>query len=259
MAAILVLTACKEAEKAANVAETVTEGTVDAVKDAASGAVENATGAVKDAADKVKTTTAFSTEKEKLGYAFGHQFAKNLVAGNLQETISAETLTQAIKDSLSGAEPKMTDEEMRVAVEGYQTRMQAEAAAEAEASKAKGGEFLAENKSKEGVVTTESGLQYIVLEEGKGAAPSDGKNVEVNYKGSLIDGTVFDSSYDRGQSATFPLDGVIPGFTEGLKLMKEGGKVKLFIPSDLAYGVKAPPSIGPNQTLIFEVELIAVK
>jgi len=239
LAATMAVSACNAEEKAAEVTETVTEA-VDSVKEAA-------------------TPSAFSTDQEKLGYAFGHQFAKNLVAGKLQDEVSAETLSQAIKDALSGAEPKMTDEEMRAAVEGFQAKAQAKAAAEAEAAKAKGTEFLAANKDKKGVVTTESGLQYIMVEEGKGTTPTDDKSVEVNYKGSLIDGTGFDSSYDRGQSATFPLNGVIPGFTEGLKLMKEGGKIKLFIPSDLAYGVQAPPSIGPNQALIFEVELIAVK
>jgi len=297
LAATMVISACNAEEKATELTETVTEAasaakeaaadaantvkdattetvteTVNAAKDAASTVKDATTETVTEAVDGVKevaadakeaavaaTTSAFSTDQEKLGYAFGHQFAKNLVAGKLQDSVSAETLSQAIKDALSGAEPKMTDEEMRAAVENFQAKAQEKAAAEAEAAKAKGTEFLAANKDKEGVVTTESGLQYIIVEEGKGATPTDDKSVEVNYKGSLIDGTVFDSSYDRGQSATFPLNGVIPGFTEGLKLMKEGGKIKLFIPSDLAYGVQAPPSIGANQALIFEVELIAVK
>lgn len=298
LAATLAISACNAEEKVANVADKVSEAT-ESVKDAAatikdaagtvtdatSGKVADVAGDVKDAMTETKDVavtetaetkdaavaavtetaetatkpSAFSTEKEKLGYAFGHQFAKNLVAGKLQESVSADTLAQAIKDAFSGAEPQMSDDEMRVAVEGFQAKAQAVAAEAAEAAKAKGTEFLAANKAKEGVVTTESGLQYIVLEEGKGATPADDKSVEVNYKGSLIDGTVFDSSYDRGQAATFPLNGVIPGFTEGLKLMKEGGKIKLFIPSDLAYGVQAPPSIGPNQALIFEIELIAVK
>ena len=258
-------------------AGSVKDAVVETTQDVASGAKEvavDAKDAVVDTAGNVKDAVvetaqvetaqdviapAFSTEQEKLGYAFGHQFARNLVASNLTDAISADAMAQAIKDSLSGAEPKMTDQEMQAAVQNYQTKLQAEAAAKAEEAKAQGTEFLAANKDKPGVVTTESGLQYIIEEEGKGATPTDDQSVEVNYKGTLIDGTVFDSSYDRGQSATFPLNGVIPGFTEGLKLMKEGGKIKLFIPSDLAYGVQAPPAIGPNQALIFEVELIAVQ
>lgn len=256
VAATFAITACNEKET--DVAGTVSEAT-ETVKDAASEAVSSAADSVKEAAADVVSKPGLSTDEEKLGYAFGHQFAKNLVAGQLQDSLSADAMAMAIKDSLSGAEQRMTDEEMRAAVEGFQAKAAEKAAAEAEAAKAKGVEFLAANKDKPGVVTTESGLQYIIVEEGKGAVPADDKSVEVNYKGSLIDGTVFDSSYDRGQSATFPLNGVIPGFTEGLKLMKEGGKIKLFIPSDLAYGVQAPPAIGPNQALIFEVELIAIK
>lgn len=279
LAATLALGACNSEDKAANVVEAVAEKTAavtDKVAETAQDAVSSAKEVAVDAKDAVVDTAgnvkdavvetaqdvvapAFSTEQEKLGYAFGHQFARNLVASNLTDAISADAMAQAIKDSLSGAEPKMTDQEMQAAVQNYQTKLQAEAAAKAEEAKAQGTEFLAANKDKPGVVTTESGLQYIIEEEGKGATPTDDQSVEVNYKGTLIDGTVFDSSYDRGQSATFPLNGVIPGFTEGLKLMKEGGKIKLFIPSDLAYGVQAPPAIGPNQALIFEVELIAVQ
>lgn len=277
VAATLAITGCNADEKAAdlvgNATEAVKDAASEAVTNAAEGAKEVASEAVSKATEGVKDTVAgakdavtsavgssgLATDEEKLGYAFGHQFAKNIVAGNLTEDISVDAMTQAIRDSLTGVESKMTDEEMQAAVQSYQTKLQAEAAAKAEAAKTEGVEFLAANKDKEGVVTTESGLQYVMLEEGKGATPTDEQSVEVNYKGTLIDGTVFDSSYDRGQSATFPLNGVIPGFTEGLKLLKEGGKIKLFIPSELAYGVQAPPAIGPNQALIFEVELIAVK
>ena len=289
--ATLALTACKSeseagkaVEAAANAATEAASEAVNDVKDVAAGATaavvegaEEATKAVVEGAENVAENVtetaekavdkaadvvaggAYETDQERLGYAFGHQFAKNLVAGDLKDAVSADALSAAIKDSLDGKEPRMTQEEMRAAVEKYQTDLQAKAAAAAEENKAKGEAFLAENKGKDGVVTTESGLQYKVIEEGKGASPTEDKSVEVNYKGTLVDGTVFDSSYDRGQSATFPLNGVIPGFTEGLKLMKEGGKYVLYIPSDLAYGVQAPPTIGSNQTLIFEVELIAVK
>ena len=250
---------------AKDVAVDAKDAVVDTAGNVKDAVVETTQVATPEAGEDVKETSssatlsALSTDEEKLGYAFGHQFAQNIVAGNLAEDISVEAMTQAIKDSLSGVSSKMTDEEMQAAVLNYQTKLQAEAAAKAEEAKSKGVEFLAANKDKPGVVTTESGLQYIIEEEGKGATPTGEQSVEVNYKGSLIDGTVFDSSYDRGQPATFPLNGVIPGFTEGLKLMKEGGKIKLFIPADLAYGVQAPPAIGPNQALIFEIELIAVK
>lgn len=126
-------------------------------------------------------------------------------------------------------------------------------------NKAEGAAFLAENGKKEGVITTKSGLQYKVLTEGEGAAPSATDNVTVNYKGTTIDGNEFDSSYKRGTPATFPLNRVIPGWTEGLQLMKEGAKYQFYIPSDLAYGSRgAGRDIGPNSTLIFDVELIKV-
>ncbi|MDD4916026.1 MAG: FKBP-type peptidyl-prolyl cis-trans isomerase [Methylococcales bacterium] len=129
-----------------------------------------------------------------------------------------------------------------------------------EENKAAGEAFLAENAKKPGVVTTPSGLQYLVLTEGTGASPGATSNVSVNYRGATIDGQEFDSSYKRGEPATFPLNRVIPGWTEGLQLMKEGGKTRLFIPSNLAYGARqAGPAIGPNSTLIFDVELIKVE
>ena len=124
----------------------------------------------------------------------------------------------------------------------------------------KGKEYLAENGKRKEVKTTASGLQYEVLKEGTGASPKATSTVEVHYKGTLIDGTEFDSSYKRGQTISFPLNRVIPGWTEGLQLMKEGGKGRLVIPSNLAYGAAgAPPVIGPNETLVFEIELIKVK
>ena len=127
-------------------------------------------------------------------------------------------------------------------------------------NKKKGEEFLAENKKKPGVKTTESGLQYLVLKEGTGKKPELDDNVLCHYHGTLIDGTVFDSSVDRGEPASFPVNRVIPGWTEVLQLMKEGSKWRVFIPSKLAYGQRgAPPKIGPNETLIFEIELLQVK
>lgn len=249
------------ADKVMDKTAEVADKGVDAVKDGVA-AVENSAvvGKGKEAVDAVaKKVGAYKSEKDQLGYAFGYQFAKNLEQNELQKDISASSVNDAISDVLSGKEARMSDQEMANAVQVFRERKMEEAKAVSEESKKKGEEFLATNKAKEGILTTESGLQYKVLEQGKGATPEDGKSVEVNYKGTLVDGTVFDSSYDRGQSATFPVNGVIPGFTEGLKLMKEGGKYVFYIPSDLAYGDQAPPSIGANQTLIFEVELIKVK
>jgi FKBP-type peptidyl-prolyl cis-trans isomerase len=127
-------------------------------------------------------------------------------------------------------------------------------------NKKEGEDFLVQNKNKEGVITTDSGLQYIIIKEGEGNNPQDGDKVKVNYRGTLLDGTEFDSSYKRGEPAVFPLNGVIPGWTEALKLLKVGGRYRLFIPSDLAYGVRgAAPRIGPNALLIFEVELLGIE
>ncbi|MBT8114426.1 MAG: FKBP-type peptidyl-prolyl cis-trans isomerase, partial [Arenicella sp.] len=125
-------------------------------------------------------------------------------------------------------------------------------------NKAKGEAYLVENKGKEGVIVTESGLQYQVLREGKGKSPTQEGSAKVHYRGTLIDGTAFDSSYERNEPATFPVAGLIPGFTEGLLLMKEGAKYRLVIPSDIAYGERASGPIGPNEVLVFEVELLEV-
>ena len=145
------------------------------------------------------------------------------------------------------------------------TSRNAAQAAQAETNKVEGTAFLAENAGREGIVTTDSGLQYEVIEAGSGRSPSETDQVKVHYQGTLIDGTVFDSSYERGEPVTFPVNRVIPGWTEALQLMKEGAKWKLYIPSELAYGETGPPArgpeppvIGPNATLIFDVELLEV-
>jgi len=200
-----------------------------------------------------------STDKAKFSYAVGYQFARTLKDNQLLEDIDVDIATAAIEEKLSDGEPSLSEEEVVAAITAFQTRKQEEAVALAEESAKASETFMEENKSKEGVITTESGLQYTVVTEGTGASPSEDSDVEVNYKGTLINGEVFDSSYDRGQSATFPVANVIPGFREGMMLMKEGGKSILYIPAALAYGKQAPPSIGPDQALIFEVELIKVK
>lgn len=200
-----------------------------------------------------------SSEKAKLGYTIGAQIAGDLLRGGLVEEIEVEAFLAAQKDVLTGADFRLTPEEMQAAQEAFQRKQQEEYLAVVAENKAKSDAFLADNKAKQGVTTTDSGLQYEILRAGTGAQPSAESTVSVHYKGSLIDGTVFDSSYERNQPADFPVGGVIPGFSEGLLLMKEGAKYKLTIPSEIAYGEQAPATIGPNQVLVFEVELIAVK
>jgi UDP-GlcNAc:undecaprenyl-phosphate/decaprenyl-phosphate GlcNAc-1-phosphate transferase len=206
--------------------------------------------------------SAFNNEKEKLSYALGMDLGNQLrrLAVDLDPTIFAKGLG----DALSGGKMLLTEEEARAAVAGLQAEMkrkQAEARkVGAEENQKAGDAFLAENKAKEGVVTLPSGLQYKILKAGDGKKPAPSDTVEVNYRGALLDGAEFDSSYSRGQPATLQVSGVIPGWSEALKLMPVGSKWQLFIPSQLAYGERgAGSSIGPNATLIFEVELLAIK
>ena len=199
-----------------------------------------------------------SSDKAKLSYAVGFQFGNTLKEGGIIDDIDPEIVAKSLLDAVAG-NSSMNEEEVIAALTSFQTRKNEEAIANAEKAAAEGVAFLEANKGKEGVVTTDSGLQYTVITEGEGAAPTEESEVEVHYKGSLVDGTVFDSSYDRGQPASFPIGGVIPGFREGMLLMKEGSKHTLYIPAELAYGKQAPPSIGPDQMLIFEVELLKVK
>jgi len=193
-----------------------------------------------------------STDKAKFSYAIGYQFARTLKDNDLLKEVDLKTAIVAIQETVNDEkEPSMTEEGVVEAITAFQTRAQEEAIAKAEESAKKSVTFLEENKTKEGIITTDSGLQYKVLTEGEGASPTEQSEVEVHYKGTLINGDTFDSSYDRGQPATFR-------FREGMMLMKEGGKSILYIPAALAYGKQAPPSIGPDQTLIFEVELLKV-
>ena len=199
-------------------------------------------------------------DKAKESYSVGYQFGQNLK--KMEADLDAEVLAAAIRDGLSGKESRLSDEEMRAALTNLREKtvaaMQASMKEQAQKNLTEGEKFLAENKTKEGVKTTDSGLQYKVLEEGEGPSPKAGDTVTVHYRGTLVDGTEFDSSYQRGEPATFPLKGVIPGWTEALQLMKKGSKWVLFIPSDLAYGERgAGNRIPPNSTLIFEVELIS--
>ncbi|MBP5777448.1 MAG: FKBP-type peptidyl-prolyl cis-trans isomerase [Prevotella sp.] len=199
---------------------------------------------------------------DKLSYALGLGIGQQLSQMGA-ENISAEDFAQAIKDVLEGNELKVSHREAQSIVQDYfkkqEEKLQAQRAEQGKVQKEAGEKFLAENAKKEGVVTLPSGLQYKVLFEGKGKKPTAKDTVMCHYEGTLIDGTVFDSSYQRGEPATFPLQQVIAGWTEGLQLMQEGAKYRFFIPFRLGYGAGgAGASIPPYATLIFDVELIQV-
>lgn len=202
------------------------------------------------------------TEKEKVSYGIGVDVGKNFK--KLGIDIDMDTLLNGLKDGYSGNKLMMDDKDLRETMNAYQSNLikkQAQSRiAAAEKNKKAGETFLSDNKNKEGVVTLPSGLQYKIVKAGDGKKPTSSDTVECNYRGTLINGTEFDSSYNRGQSATFKVNGVIPGWTEALQLMPVGSKWNLFVPSQLAYGERgAGRDIGPNETLIFEVELIAIK
>ncbi len=211
---------------------------------------------------KVAPELKLETPKDRISYTIGVNIGQDFKGQEID--VDTDILLMGLKESLEGKELKLTDEEMVAEIQAFQQKMQAKMAAEMEASagenQAAGEAFLAENANKEGVVVTESGLQYKVLEAGEGDSPGVADVATVHYKGTLIDGTQFDSSYDRGQPATFPVGGVIAGWTEALQLMQPGAKWQLFIPSALAYGERgAGQDIGPNAALLFEVELISVE
>jgi FKBP-type peptidyl-prolyl cis-trans isomerase FklB len=201
------------------------------------------------------------TQKDKASYAIGLSMGGSLKKNGIE--VNSDVLFAGIKDALSGSKPLMTEEEMKDTMAAVQKQAQAkqqeQATAAAEKNKKEGEAFLAANKKKDGVITLKSGLQYKIIKNGSGKTPKATDSVTVNYKGTLIDGTEFDSSYKRGQPATFPVNGVIAGWTEALQLMKEGAKWQLFLPSNLAYGERgAGGIIGPDAVLIFDVELISV-
>ena len=200
---------------------------------------------------------------DQLSYALGLGIGHQLLQMNA-EGLNIDDFAQAIKDVMTGGELKMKEAEAQQMVQQFfaeqEALQQAANAEKGKAAKTEGEQFLAENAKKEGVKTTASGLQYRVLRDGNGKQPKATDQVECHYEGTLIDGTKFDSSYDRGQTATFPLNQVIAGWTEGLQLMHEGAKYRFFIPYQLAYGERgAGASIPPYAALIFDVELVAVK
>ncbi|AYA36461.1 FKBP-type peptidyl-prolyl cis-trans isomerase [Hymenobacter oligotrophus] len=200
--------------------------------------------------------------KQQISYIIGRDLARNFAQQGLD--LDIETLAQSLKEALSGQQSRLSPQQMQAAMQQFQQQMaeqepQGGGGQSAEQNKEEGAAFLAQNKNKAGVQTLPSGLQYEVLQEGSGKKPSLKSSVTTHYHGTLIDGTVFDSSYERGQPATFPVNGVIAGWTEALQLMSEGAKYRLYIPSELAYGTRGAGSdIGPNATLIFDVELLKV-
>ena len=207
------------------------------------------------AEDKLKT------QQEKIGYAIGMNIATNMMQQKVD--VDPDQLAAGLKAVLKGKETIITQEEMGQILTAYQQEMQmkqmAEAAAAAAENEKLAQEYLEKNGKKDGVVTLESGLQYMVIKAGEGASPQAESTVQVHYSGTLLDGTEFDSSYKRGEPASFPVNGVIPGWTEALQLMKEGAKWQLVIPAELAYAERgAPPMIPPNATLLFDVELLKI-
>ena len=196
--------------------------------------------------------------KEKISYIIGRDMASNLKKQGID--IEAEPFIRGMKEAMEGKPSVLSQEEVQQAMMALQEEMAQKQDASGSDNKRAGEEFLADNQNKEGVKTLPSGLQYQVLQEGSGKSPSKTDTVTTHYHGTLIDGTVFDSSYQRNEPATFPVNGVIAGWTEALQMMKEGAKWRLFIPANLAYGAQGAGSdIGPHSTLIFDVELLSVK
>ena len=196
-------------------------------------------------------------QKDKFSYAVGLNIGMNFKRQNID--VNTDNVIAGLKDGMAG-KPQMTTDQIRETMMAFEKDMQQKQAEAGKKNEADSEKFLADNKKKDGVKTTASGLQYKVIKEGSGAQPKSTDTVTVNYRGTLVDGTEFDSSYKRGQPATFPVGGVIKGWTEALQLMKAGSKYQLFIPPNLAYGEHSPtPQIPPNAALIFEVELMNVQ
>ena len=202
------------------------------------------------------------SDKEKLSYSIGMDIGEKLKQQSID--VDTEMLARGLKDRYGGGKTLLTEDEARKTIADFQQALRAKQAETmkklAEKNKVDGEKFLAENAKKEGVKTLPSGLQYKEITHGTGKSPKTTDTVTTHYRGTLIDGTEFDSSYKRGEPASFPVSGVIAGWTEALQLMKEGSKWQLFVPPSLAYGERgAGRDIGPNATLLFEVELISVK
>lgn len=201
------------------------------------------------------------TQKDKVSYSIGMNWGNMLRRESVD--IDMAILTRAMKDAIAGAKPALTDQQVKEVMTAFQTEMSArqnEKRKEAgNKNKQEGEAFLAENKKKEGVITLPSGLQYKIITAGTGKMPTINDKVLCHYRGTFVDGKEFDSSYTRGEPITFPLTGVIKGWTEALQLMPVGSKWKLFIPSEIAYGEYGKGDIGPNSTLVFDIELISIE
>lgn len=212
------------------------------------------------AADSKSTYPGLPTEKEQISYTIGMAMGKQM--GEIKDEVNLDTVVKAMRSQMAEEKLLLTEDQAKTIFETFSQKMQAKQIAkmmaDAKNNLESGNKFLAENGKKPGVTTTPSGLEYQVLTDAKGAKPGPKDAVKVHYKGTLLDGKTFDSSYDRGEPAVMPLDGVIPGWTEGLQLMPVGSKYKFWIPASLAYGEQAPPMIGPNQVLVFEVELLEI-
>jgi FKBP-type peptidyl-prolyl cis-trans isomerase FklB len=212
------------------------------------------------AATEVKAIE-LTAQADKQGYSIGYQLGADFLVKNIQ--VNPESLAAGMKAAMESAEPALDKEQMRTVLAELQKQVEEERRIQfkkiADDNKLAGEKFLAENSIKEGVTTLASGLQYKIITAGEGKMPTAASKVTVNYRGTLIDGTEFDSSYQRGQAATFPVNRVIPGWTEALQLMPVGSKWLLYVPSAIGYGERGnPPKIGPNQALVFEVELLAI-
>jgi len=214
-------------------------------------------------ASKSAAPVALTTQKQKNSYALGMSIGLGFQKQGIDKSIDTSLVVRGFRDSIAGSKTAMTEDEMKAALQQLRTEVMSAQEAKAKeagtANRKEGETFLAENKSKDGVKTLPDGLQYKVLTEGNGPKPASTDTVTVNYRGTLINGKEFDSSYKRGQPASFPVTGVIKGWTEALQLMPVGSKWQLFIPADLAYGDRgAGADIGPGNTLIFEVELLSI-
>lgn len=214
-----------------------------------------------EAAAPATTGVQLETTEQRLSYGIALTLGQRMKADAVPMDVDA--FAAGLRDALTGAEPRLTEEEISTEMQAYQEKAAAEQqvaqAALAEANLAAATAFLAENAAREGVIVTDSGLQYEIVEAGDGAKPGAEDTVEVHYRGTLVDGTEFDSSYTRGETVTFGVGQVIPGWTEALQLMSVGSKFKLAIPPELGYGAGgAGQAIGPNAALIFDVELVSI-
>jgi FKBP-type peptidyl-prolyl cis-trans isomerase len=204
---------------------------------------------------------SLKTDQDKTSYSMGVDMGRNLHQQGID--IEPDVLAQGVKDGIAGGNLKMTDDEMKATMQAFiakmREKMQAKQAADGADNQKKGEVYLAENKKKDGWKTTASGLQYKIITTGTGEKPKPSDTVVTNYRGTKIDGTEFDSSYKRGEPAEFPVDQVIPAWTEALQMMPVGSKWQLAVPPNLAYGENGPPQIGPNAVLLFDVELLGIK